>query len=401
MKIKFMKKLLLCGALFFISTSLWAQESENAVVRANNQFAFDLYAKYKAKHENIFFSPYSLSSALAMVVEGARGSTAQEIQSVFHFPKEDDARRTGIQAIYNRINRESLTYELKTANALWVQKDFKLSEEYLKTIEQYYGGKATNCDFVKEAEPSRIIINTWIEEQTNGKIKDLIASGLLNGSTRLILTNAIYFKGKWLLKFNKENTKESDFRLNPLETVKTQMMSLMSKDFNYAETENLQILELPYQGNELSMIILLPKGEDLKKAEESFTLENLAAWKKLFSEEKVNVYLPRFKFETKYFMAQDLESMGMPTAFSDKADFSGMTASKDLAISEVVHQAFVDVNEEGTEAAAATAVMMKCTAMLNENEPKIFKADHPFIFLIQDNRTGNILFLGRVSNPNR
>ncbi|MFH0762728.1 MAG: serpin family protein [Candidatus Omnitrophota bacterium] len=399
---------LLVPGLLFLFSIVFAQKS-NSVVNANNQFAFDLYSKYKSKDGNIFYSPYSISSALAMTYEGARGKTAEEMQAVFHFPQDASRRRDSFLKIYQQINKKDKKYKLSIANALWAQEDYKFLEDYFNLVGKYYGGKTTNLDFINETEKSRLTINSWVEEQTNNKIKDLIPRGILNSLTRLVLTNAIYFKGFWLKQFDKKDTKEEDFRVSPGNKIKTQMMRLTGEEanFNYAETDKLQILELPYEGNDLSMLILLPKEDDLKAMEESLNSEKLSEWKKLLKNEEVNVYLPKFKFETKYFMAQDLKSMGMPTAFSlgidfgGEADFSGMTGNKRLNIDQVIHQAFVEVNEEGTEAAAATAVVMTEGLSMLPKPIKIFKADHPFIFIIQDRDTGNILFVGRVSDPTK
>lgn len=395
---------LLVISLFFLFSLVFAQDT-NSVVNANNQFAFDFYSRYKSQNGNIFYSPYSISSALAMTYEGARGKTAEEIQAVFHFPQDDAIRRDSFREIYQQINKQDKEYTLRTANALWAQKDYTFLEDYFNIVDKYYGGKVTNLDFTNKTEESRLTINNWIETQTNNKIKDLIPPGILNPSIRLVLTNAIYFKGFWLKQFDKNDTEEQDFRVTPDNKIKVQMMHLTGEDanFNYAETDNLQILELPYEGNELSMIILLPKEDDLKAVEQSLNLENLSQWKELLSNEEVHVYLPKFKFETKYFMAQDLQDMGMPTAFTPgidfggKADFSGMTGNKRLNIAEVIHQAFVEVNEEGTEAAAATAAV----DVESISSPSLFKANHPFIFIIQQKNTGNILFMGRVSDPTK
>lgn len=336
-----------------------------------------------------------------MTYEGARGKTAEEMQSIFHFPQDSNVQGPAFARVYNEINKGDKKYKLSTANALWSQKDYPFLGEYFGVIEKYYGGKATNLDFKGETEKSRITINQWVEEQTNNKIKDLIPPGAITTDTRLVLTNAIYFKGEWILQFDKKNTTEEDFRASPGNTVKVQMMRLTGDDakFNYTETEDLQVLEMPYAGKELSMIVLLPKGDDLGGLENSISAEKLAEWKAGLREQRVDVYMPKFKFETKYFMARDLKEMGMPTAFSDDADFSGMTGKKDLKIDEVIHQAFVEVNEEGTEAAAATGVVM--TKIISVPLIPIFRADHPFIFIIQQKETGNILFLGRVSNPNK
>jgi serpin B len=371
----------------------------SSVISANNQFALELYSKYKSKEGNIFFSPYSISTAVAMTYEGAKGQTADEIQSVFHFPKDASVRQPAFASIYNELNKGSSDYTLKTANALWAQKDYQFLQDYFNTVEKYYGGKVTNLDFKTETEPSRITINKWVEEQTNNKIKDLIPAGYIDSMTRLVLTNAIYFKGTWVWQFDKSLTREADFKVSPTKTVKAQMMSLTGEKakFNYAETDELQMLEMPYKGEELSMVVLLPKQETLDNLEKSLTLEKLNQWKESLKEEKMDaVNIPKFKFETKYFMAEDLADMGMPTAFTSTADFSGMTGEEDLYIGFVIHQAYIDVNEEGTEAAAATAIGIKATAVMPS---RLFIADHPFIFIIQEKSTGNILFLGRVTDP--
>jgi len=379
------------------------QEGVDEVVKANNEFAFDLYSELdKSESGNIFYSPYSISAALAMTYEGAKGQTADEIKSVFHFP-ESNILRPNFAKIYNDINEDAEDYELKTGNALWVQKDYPFLEDYMSRVEKYYAGKAVNVDFVKETEKTRQTINAFIEEQTNSKIKDLIPQGVIGALTRLVLTNAIYFKGIWEWQFDDSNTFEGDFKITPDNVVKTEMMSMEpDKDeakFNYLENEDLQILELSYKGDKISMLVLLPK-ENLEAIEPNLNAEKIKEYRAQMKETKLDsISFPKFEFDTKYFMKNTLISLGMPTAFSERADFSGMTGQKDLFIDFVIHQAYVKVDEEGTEAAAATAVGMKLTAM--PAPKKIFKADHPFIFLIQEKETGNILFFGRVVDPTK
>ena len=376
------------------------QQGTQEVVNANNQFAFELYSELnKAEDSNIFYSPYSISAALAMTYEGAKGQTADEMKSVFHFP-ESSILRPNFAKIYNDINKGTKAYELRTGNALWVQQTYPFIENYLTTVEKYYGGKAANLDFVGETEKSRQTINSFIEEQTNDKIKDLIPPGVLNSMTRLVLTNAIYFKGTWEWEFDKSDTREQDFKITPNNVVKTPMM-YMDPDkarFNYADIGYLQILELPYKGEEISMLILLPT-ENLESIEPSLTAEKLNEYKAQMKETKLDaIYLPKFEFDTKYFMKETLSAMGMPTAFGMDADFSGMDGTDWLYISKVIHQAFVKVDEKGTEAAAATAVVMTLKGAMPSN---VFRADHPFIFIIQERETGNILFLGRVVDPTK
>lgn len=393
--------LFLCGCAKFHAPTAddtqATQKGVEAVINANNQFAFDLYSEYKSEDGNIFFSPYSISTALAMTYEGAKGKTAEEMQSVFHFPEDADIRRPAFAKIYNEINKKDKRYKIHTANALWAGQSYLFLEEYINLIDNYYAGKTTNLDFKTETEESRQIINEWVEEQTNNKIKDLIQKGNLNDMTRLVLTNAIYFKGDWLQQFDKKKTKEQDFIVSPDKTVKVQMMSLTGGKvkFNYGETETLQILEMDYKAEELSMLVILPQENDLALIEESINAAKLSDWKGLMRERKINIYIPKFKFETKYFIGNTLADMGMPTAFSSDADFSGMDGTKLLYIDKVIHQAFVEVNEEGTEAAAATAVVKGILSAM----PPVFRADHPFIFLIQQKETGNILFMGRVVDP--
>lgn len=380
----------------------FTQQGVQEVVNSNNQFAFDLYSKLDESEEgNVFYSPYSIFAALAMTYEGAKGQTADEMKSVFHFP-ENDVLRPNFAAIYNDINQGSKDYELRTGNALWVQQDYPFLEDFTSRVEKYYGGKAANVDFVSETEKSRQTINSFIEEQTNNKIKDLIPQGVLNAMTRLVLTNAIYFKGTWTWEFDKGDTREQDFKITPNSIVKTPMM-YMDNDkatFNYGDIGDLQILELPYKGDKISMLILLPM-ESLDAISSPLTAEKLNEWKNKMQETKLDaIYLPKFEFDTKYFMKETLSSLGMPTAFSaGNADFSGMDGSRDLFITAVIHQAYVKVDEEGTEAAAATAVSVGITSVGPPR--KIFRADHPFIFIIQEKETGNILFLGRVADPTK
>lgn len=379
------------------------------VVDANNQFALDYYSKLKSRESgNIFFSPFSISSAFVMTYEGAKGQTAEEMRSVFYFPEDSNLRRTQYASIFDELNKGDKKYKLSSANALWAQQDYQFSKDYFENVEKYYGGKATNLDFKKDPEGSRITINNWVENQTNDKIQNLIPSGVIKTTTKLVLTNAVYFKGEWVKQFNKNDTKEEDFRTSNSGTVKAQMMRRTDDEaiFNYAENSSLQMLEMLYSGDELSILFLLPKNDNLTKLESILSTKNILDWKKNLEEQRVKVFIPKFKFETKYFIADDLKTMGIPLAFSGSADFSGMTATgkKDLKIDEAIHQAFVEVNEEGTEATAATAIVavpgLAGPEPHKESKIPVFRADHPFMFLIQQKSTGNILFIGRVVNPN-
>jgi len=379
-------------------------EGVNEVVGGNNEFAFDLYSELnKGEDNNIFFSPYSMSTAVAIAYEGAEGETEQEMQDVFHFPEDQNTMRSSFARIFNTLNKGSSKYILHTANALWAQEDYAFLEEYTDAVERYYGAEATNVDFVGDTESVRLRINHWVESQTNNKIENLLTPGSINPITSLVITNAVYFKGDWANKFDKRDTKVEDFTTAGGEVVQADMMRLRDDDidFNYAETDALQILEMPYKGEELSMLIILPKddsGDGLGDVEVTLDADELENLKSRFKEEEVHIYMPKFTFETKYSMADTLSDMGMPTAFTwPGADFSGMDGTHILYISKVVHQAFVEVNEEGTEAAAATGIVMTMGAA--PSQYKVFRADHPFIFIIQEKNTGSILFMGRIVDP--
>ncbi len=381
-------------------------QSISETIKANNKFALSFYSNLKDKEKgNIFFSPYSISTALSMVYEGARGRTADEIQSVFSFLKSDSLRRSSVAAFYNRLNKKGAGCKLYTANALWVQKDYSLLNEFLQVIRNYYGGEARNVDFKKALEKARLTINRWVESKTNGKIKNLFPQSSLAHLTRLVLTNTIYFKGKWAKQFDKSKTRKEDFMLSDSKKIRVPMMRQIGEEakFNYTETKETQVLELPYKGNELSMLVILPKSPKLNDLEKRLTLERLSKWRKSLKKQRVDVYLPKFILKNKYFLNENLKEMGMLLAFmppspTGGADFSGISGERDLFIGIVIHQAFVDVDEEGTEAAAATGVGFDITSIWPGKVP-VFRADHPFIFLIQEKESGNILFMGRVENP--
>ncbi len=374
----------------------------------NTRFACDLYRQLAASpqytDQNLFFSPYSISSALAITYEGARGVTADEIRSVLHLPADDTTRREGFVAIDASLNSGDENYTLRTANALWAEKTYPFLPGYIDLARCWYGANATNLDFIKDPEGSRATINHWVEGQTEDRIRDLLPAGSIDSRTRLVITNAIYFKGAWADQFDLNRTKEEEFRVGPDETVMVQMMQRTDEDaiYEYTETPALQVLEMPYahgDGAELSMLILLPREDSLAAVEEALDAEDLAVLQNSLTHERVRVFFPKFTLETEYSLPRMLTAMGMPTAFSDAADFSGMDGTEDLLISDVVHKAFVDVNEEGTEAAAATGVVISVASAPIQDTTPVFRADHPFIVLIMEKDSGTILFMGRVVRP--
>ena len=375
----------------------------SVVVNGNNQFAADLYSHLKdTSSGSLFFSPYSISTALAMTYAGAAGETQKQMAQVLHFTAPEAKLHQDMARLRESLLAEGKKgYQLRVANRLWGQKGFEFLSDFLQTTRKHYEAELGVVNFVENTEGARQEINRWVEIQTEEKIKDLLPPGILNARTRLVLTNAIYFKGNWQQQFNKDGTKDAPFHVLADKEVTVPMMH-QTERFGYKATDDLQVLEMPYTNGDLSMIVLLPNEiEGLPLLETKLTEARLQEWINGLRRQKVRVYVPKFKMESQFGLKETLQAMGMTLAFDDQeADFSRMNSGNGLYISAVVHKAFVDVNEEGTEAAAATGVVMalKSTAVA-EPEPPTFRADHPFLFLIRDNHTGSILFLGRVVNP--
>jgi len=388
-----------------VEAELEAVEGESdlaAVVRGNGAFALDLYSRISSRSGNLFFSPFSISTALAMTYGGAQGATAEEMAAALRFPFGQDRLHPAFANLLRQIKGKSRDVELSLANGLWAQRGYEFHESFRDLVKTHYGAELRELDFAAAAKACRII-NEWVETETHGKIRDLIGSGMLNQLTRLVLANAIYFKGDWESPFQKERTKDAPFTVTPKQKVTVPMMCRQEL-FGYMETKSFQALRLPYAGWDLSMLIFLPRKVDgLPSFEESFTPREVENWLDMLSLQEVRVFLPRFRVTSAFTLNQVLAEMGVRLPFdASAADFSGMTASKPLFISLVVHQAYVDVDEKGTEAAAVTAL----TAPRCARSPwprrvsiPVFRADHPFLFLIVDHRSGSILFLGRVTNP--
>ncbi|KAK1172457.1 leukocyte elastase inhibitor-like [Acipenser oxyrinchus oxyrinchus] len=372
---------------------------------ANTQFTLELFRKINESNSsgNIFFSPLSITAALAMVYLGAKGNTAAQMAKALHFEKTMDVH-SGLQTLSADINKPGASYLLKLANRLYGEKTFSFLKEFLESTLKFYHADLAAVDFIGATEEARQQVNQWVESQTEGKIKDLLKKGSITGLTRLVLVNAIYFKGNWLNKFDEKNTKEMPFKLNKNESKPVTMMYQMKKfPFNYVPELKLQILELPYVEEELSMIILLPNEMDdsstgLQQLEKELTLEKIQEWTKrdnMDTRTDIYVHLPKFKLEESYDLKTHLAGLGMADVFCSKADLSGINGGPGLFLSHVVHKSFVEVNEEGTEAAAATAGII-AFCMLQEEH---FTADHPFLFFIRHNKTNSILFFGRYSSP--
>ncbi|EDL32354.1 leukocyte elastase inhibitor A isoform X1 [Mus musculus] len=373
---------------------------------ANTLFALELFQTLNESSPtgNIFFSPFSISSALAMVILGAKGSTAAQLSKTFHFDSVEDIH-SRFQSLNAEVSKRGASHTLKLANRLYGEKTYNFLPEYLASTQKMYGADLAPVDFLHASEDARKEINQWVKGQTEGKIPELLSVGVVDSMTKLVLVNAIYFKGMWEEKFMTEDTTDAPFRLSKKDTKTVKMMYQKKKfPFGYISDLKCKVLEMPYQGGELSMVILLPKDiEDestgLKKIEKQITLEKLLEWTKRENLEFIDVHvkLPRFKIEESYTLNSNLGRLGVQDLFSSsKADLSGMSGSRDLFISKIVHKSFVEVNEEGTEAAAATGGIATFCMLLPEEE---FTVDHPFIFFIRHNPTSNVLFLGRVCSP--
>jgi len=384
--------------LFFLSifTTSFANEApEKIMVINNNTFALELYAQLKEKSGNLFFSPYSISMALAMTYGGARGTTAEEMSQTLHFLRNAKKTHTAFAKLQHRFAKiQNRAVKLHIANALWPQQSYAFLPDYLAQIKRYYGAATTALDYANATEAARTHINTWVADKTQDKIQELIRQGDLDPLTTLVLVNAIYFKGDWSSQFNKEQTHLADFVLADNTKTKVEMMH-QTGNFDYAETQDMQLLKLPYVGEDLVMLVVLPKKDKtLADIEAQLQIEKLNAWCVRMRKQEVAVFLPKFKISWgTQNLVTELQNLGMRKAFSGEADFSGMDDTQNLTISLVLHKAFVEVNEKGTEATAATAVV------LTRGSSTSFKADHPFLFMIQDQKTGSLLFLGRVSDP--
>ncbi len=384
--------------VLFVAVSMAGFLSSARAADGAGAFGFDLYARHAADPGNVFFSPFSITTALEMTYEGARDITAEEMRSVLHLDADDSSRRDMLKSVISRMKSADKPYELSTANAIWVQKDYQILDDYLVLIRDVYDGEARNVDFSSDSQGARMTINSWVEERTRQRIRDFIPQSGISSRTRMVLTNAVYFKGKWEVPFDKPQTRPDDFRLASGEKVKALMMRALRPAL-FMEDAEVKMVELPYRGGDLVMRVILPK------ADIGINAAKLAGWvAQLRTWPLVDLALPKFTFEAFYSMNDDLVALGMADAFSEeRADFSGMTGKKDLYIGNVFHKAWIEVTEEGTEAAAATAVQMIAKGFDRPvvMPPRIFHADHPFIFVIQEKISGRILFMGRVADPTK
>jgi serpin B len=375
------------------------------LTEGNNAFAFDLYHALRSDEAgNLFYSPHSISTALAMTYAGARGLTAEQMAETLHFYLSQPE----LHPSFNKLDMELAKrgegakgsdgegFRLHIINAIWGQEGYPFLDTFLDTLAENYGAGLRILDYVNKPEEARKIINDWVSQQTEERIEELIPQGVIDAATRLVLTNAIYFNAAWQFPFDEKLTTEGLFTLLDGSQIGVPVMT-QQQQFKYAEGDGFQAVELPYDGKELSMLILLPQEGLFKDFEKQLSADLVDDIMDTLSSQPVALSMPKFEYESDFSLKDTLADMGMPIAFTGGADFSGMTGSGDLFIAEVLHKAFVSVNEAGTEAAAATAVIMQESAA--PGSPIEFNMDRPFIYLIRDNATGACLFLGSLVSP--
>jgi serpin B len=379
-----------------------AKPSANAI----NAFNADLYARIKKQNGNLIYSPASIESALAMTSAGAHGATAAEMTKALHLPSDSNLAATQFSALLASWAQTDASGPILTvSNRLWAQRDYALLPSYVALTRDKYFAPIDQLDF-KQGATSAQKINAWVSASTRGKITDLVSPAVITDTTRLVLTNAVYFKGKWSEPFDKTDTQNGTFTTDDGARPNVPLMNHVYDARNYADVGNAQIIDLPYEGTaarEMVMTLVLPKtGTPLSTIENALTANQLDSWIAKENGQRVRVTLPKLKIEQTMMLASELGKMGMTTAFSPNADFSGISSAPEgLFISEVVHKAFIELDESGTVAAAATAVMAVAAAAPQEATPIAFRADHPFLFFLRDKTSGAILFSGRVSDPGK
>jgi serpin B len=363
----------------------------------SNYFAFDLMHNLPFSDSNLVFSPFSISSALAMTYAGARDQTMQEMSATLFFDPDQEAFHPAYGQYLERVKAlAGDSIRLNIANRLWAHQGYHFLPAFFELIERHYGSYVREVDFRGPREPIRLDINEWVYRQTEEKIPDLIGQGVLTEDTRLVLVNAIHFYGRWMAEFDKEVTRKDMFH-NLDGSGSTADFMRREGTYPYYESERMQAVEIPYQEGNFSMVLVLPSSDmGLVKFEQGFGAPGFSEVMQGLSLEKVLVEVPRFRVETGFNLEEVLAAMGMPRAFSNRAEFSGMTGDDTLKIDKVIHKAMIDVQEAGTEAAAATAVVMIQKTSIDLEEPKLFKADRPFLFFLKENEYNSILFMGRV-----
>lgn len=372
-----------------------------SLAESNNLFAVDLFKQIQSASDNLIFSPYSIGTVLAMIYTGSGGKTLAEMSEVLYFPPPEllDPVESGMRKSLQATDTMQGT-DFRLANAIWAQDNFSFLPDYLGRVEKLYDAPCTLMDFVNTSnrEESRKKINHWVEDKTNNRIPDLIQPGILDASTRMVLTNAIYFNGGWMFPFDKAATSPSLFHTSKQESIKTDFMH-QTRSYPYYEDQEIQAISLPYKNNRMALVVILPKSiEGWRMISQVINYERIKLVTSGMETREVQIALPKFRSELQINLRQELISMGMGSAFSQNADLSGMTGEKNLYVDEVIHKAFIEVSETGTEAAAATAAIIGLKSILRD-DPVRFSADHPFVFFLLDRQTGCIIFTGRLVIP--
>jgi serpin B len=388
-----------------VTSPVTSQSDLTALVDGNNIFAFNTYQSLK-DNTNLFFCPYSISLALAMTYAGARGDTEQQMAETLHFNLPQERLHPSFNSLDLELSqrgqgakgKDNQGFRLNIVNAIWGQEGFTFLQNFLDTLAQNYGAGIRLLDFQSAPEASRVAINNWVSDQTEGRIKALIPQGAIDPMTRLVLTDAIYFNAAWQYPFEKSATCEDTFYLLNGNEVNVPMMH-QTESFAYTEGNDYQAVELPYDGRELSMLVLLPQPGQFTSFEDSINSDKVVQIINSLDTKKIALSMPKFEFSSDFSLKDTLSALGMPVAFSGNADFSGMDGKRDLQISDVIHKAFVSVDESGTEAAAATAVIIRLTSAPMPEQIISMTIDRPFIFLLRDIQTGTILFIGDILNP--
>lgn len=381
------------------SSSSVPRADVKSAVRSSNLFAWDLYKKIRARPGNIFLSPMSIASTLTMASAGARGKTAARMRKVLRHALPASRLHAAFGSVIQSLeaSRKEKGYTLEIANRLWGQTGRSYRPSFLKMMASIYDAGFAQVDFSANPEAARTEINDWIKSRTRGRMKEMLPPSSLSAMTRLLITNTAFFKGLWRHQFDKAQTRTLQFHVAPGKKVKVPFMR-QTAPFRYAAIDGVKLLEMEYRGGLVAMLLILPRKRfSLGRVEKGLTLKKMKRWRRALRLAPVSVSLPRFRMDRQLKLKKVLSRMGMPQVFTGQADFSGISPSMNLYLSQVIHRATVDVDEEGTVASAATAGMEE----ENGNHPKVFDADHPFLFLITDKKTGPILFMGRVSNPAR